>query len=81
LRGDAVHAVGGRAGEDLFAAGDAEGAEEGVDGFVGADADEEVFGGERFCRVGVGVAEVAEELLEVCLVAWEKLAPDVRFMG
>jgi len=63
LRGYAVHSVGWWAGEDLVAAGDAETADQGVDGFVGADAYEEVFGGEGFGSVCVGVAEVAEELL------------------
>jgi len=47
----------------------AEGAEQGVDGFVGADADEEVGGVQVFGCVRVGVAEVAEELLEFVLVA------------
>lgn len=66
---DAVHAVCGRADEDAVARGDAERAEEGVDGFVAADACEEVGGCEGSRGVRVCVAEVAEELLEVVLVA------------
>ena len=58
LGGHGVHAVGGWAGEDFVAARDAEGAEEGVDCFVAAYADEEVGGGEILFRVDVGVAEV-----------------------
>ena len=69
LGGDAVHAVGGRAGEDLVLSGDAEGAEEGVDGFIGANAYKEVVGGEGLRGVSVRVAEVAEVLLEFDLVA------------
>jgi hypothetical protein len=69
LGGHAIHAVCGRADEDLLATGDAEGANEGIDGFVRADADEEVVWGEGFGGVGVGVAEVAELLLELYLVA------------
>jgi len=49
--------------------GDAEGADEGVNGFVGADADEEVVGSEGFRGVDIYVAIVAEALLEVYLVA------------
>ena len=56
LCGYAVHAVCGRAREDLVFAWDAEGAEEGVDRFVGADAYEEVFGREGFRRVRVRVS-------------------------
>jgi hypothetical protein len=68
VRRDGVHPVGGRADQDAILAWHAEGAEEGVDGFIGADADEEVGRGEGLGGVGVGVAEVAEELLEVVLV-------------
>ena len=60
--GDGVHAVGWGAGQDLGGSGGTEAAEEGVDGFVGADADEEVRGSQGFGGVGVGVAEVAEVL-------------------
>jgi hypothetical protein len=69
LCGDAIHAVCGRTCEDLLFAGYAEGADKGVDGFIGADADEEVGGCDGLGGVGVGVAEVAEELLEFFLVA------------
>lgn len=63
-----VHAVGGRAGEDAVAAGYAEAAQQGVDGLVAADSDEEVVGRERLGSVGVRVAQGAELLLQVGLV-------------
>jgi hypothetical protein len=68
LCGHAVHAVGRRADENLFAAGNAEGTDEGINGFVRADADEEVVGGEGLGGVGVGIAEVAELLFELYLM-------------
>ena len=67
--GDAVHAVGGRAGEDFVASWDAEAAEERIDGFVRADAHEEVVWSEVLGRVDVSVAEVAEEFFKGDLVA------------
>jgi hypothetical protein len=74
LGGHAVHAVGGRADEDLLAAGDAESADERVDGFIGADADEEVVRGERFGGVVVGIAEGAELLFEVVLMSENRVS-------
>jgi hypothetical protein len=65
----AIHAICGRANEDLLASGDTEGADEGVNGFIGADADEEVGWGEGLGGVMVGIAEGAELLFEVFLVA------------
>lgn len=65
---DGVHAVGWRAGQDLVFAGGAEGTEEGVDGFITADADEKVVRGQGFLCVGFGVAQVAEELFKRHLV-------------
>ena len=67
--GDAVHAVGGRAGEDFVAPWDAEAAKERIDGFVRADAYEEVVWGEVLGRMDVGVAEVAEEFFKGGLMA------------
>jgi hypothetical protein len=69
LCGHAVHAIGGRADEDFFAARDAKGANEGVDGFIGADADKEVVWSEGLGGVGVRIAECAKLLFEVDLVA------------
>jgi hypothetical protein len=69
LGADAVHAVGWGTDENAVARGDAEGAEEGVNGFVAADACEEVGGREGGGGVSVCVAQVAEELFEVVLVA------------
>jgi hypothetical protein len=69
LRGDAVHAIGGRAGEDFVSPRDAEAAEERIDSFVRADAHEEVVWGEALGRVDVSVAEVAEEFFKGDLVA------------
>lgn len=63
-----VHAVGGRAGEDAVAAGHAEAAQQGVDGLVTADSDEEVIGRERLRSVGVRVAQGAKLLLQIGLV-------------
>lgn len=68
LRRDRVHAVGGRADEDAVDGGAAKDAQQGVDGLVGADADKEVGGRQGLGCVGVGGAQVAEELLEVVLV-------------
>jgi hypothetical protein len=68
LRRDAVHAVGGRADEDLIARGDAEAAQQGVDGLVAADAYEQVCRADGLGGVSVGVAEGAEEGLQVVLV-------------
>lgn len=68
LRGDRVHAVGRGADEDAVEPRAAEGAEEGVDGFVGADAEEEVGGGQGEGAVRVGVAEGAEGGFEGRLV-------------
>jgi len=68
LRGDAVHAVGGGADEDLIAGGDAETAQQGVDGLVAPDAHKQVCRADGLGSVGVGVAEGAEEGLQVVLV-------------
>jgi hypothetical protein len=65
LSGDTVHAIGRRAYEYLFAGRYAEGADEGIDGFIGADANEEVIRCERFRGMDVDVAIVAEVLFEV----------------
>ena len=66
--GDGVHAVRRGADENGVAAGDAEAAQQGVDGLVAADADEQVIRRDGARRVVVGVSEVAEELLELALV-------------
>jgi len=50
----------------------AEASEEGIDGFVAADAEEEVQWGESLGGVSVGGAEVTDKLLEVVLVAAER---------
>ena len=68
LRADAVHSVGRWAGQDLILAGCAEASEQGVDGFIGSDTDEEALGLEGFLCVVVGITEVAEELLKFDLV-------------
>jgi hypothetical protein len=69
LGGHTVHAIRGWADEDLFAARNAEGADERIDRFIGADTDEEVAWAESLGSVSVGVAEGAELLFEVFLVA------------
>lgn len=56
LRRDGVHAVCRGACQDAVLAGDAEAAQQGVDGLVAADTDEEVGRRERLFGVGVGVA-------------------------
>jgi N-acetylglutamate synthase-like GNAT family acetyltransferase len=71
LGGNRVHAVGGRARQDLVFARGAEGADKSVNGFIAANTDEEVVGCQVLFCVGVGVAEVAEQLLELRLVAVE----------
>jgi len=68
LSRDGVHAVGGRADEDAVDAGHAEAPQQGVDGLIAADADEQVVRGEGLLGVGVGRPQVAEQLLEVGLV-------------
>jgi hypothetical protein len=55
----------------------AEATEEVVDCLVRADADEEVGGCKGLCCVGVGIAEVAEELFELELVATGHTSPSV----
>lgn len=65
---DGVHAVRRGAGEDLVLAGNAETSQQSVDGLVRADADEEVLGSQLLLRVRVGVAKLAEQLLELYLV-------------
>ena len=77
LSGDAVHSISGRADEDLVFAWDAEGAEERIDGFVGADTHEEVVGCESFRGVSVRVTEVAKVLLEFYLVSAEVLSASI----
>jgi hypothetical protein len=52
-----------------YVGGNAEGADECIDCFIGADADEKVAWAESLGSVRVGVAEGAELLLEVFLVA------------
>lgn len=49
-------------------AGLAEGAQEGVDGFIAANSDEDILGGDVFVCVSVRVAEIAEKLFKLMLV-------------
>lgn len=68
LGGHGVHAVRRGARQDAVLAGDAEAAQQGVDGLVAADADEQVLGADGLGGVGVRVAQPAEQLLQLGLV-------------
>lgn len=69
LCGYRVHAIGRRTRQDLIDARTAEGAEKGIDCLIAADAYEEVLRGDVLLGMGMSVAKVTEQLLELVLVA------------
>jgi len=69
LCGDRAHAIGRWTRQDLIDARTAEGAEKGIDCLIAADAYKEVLRSDVLLGVGVSVAKVTEQLLELVLVA------------
>ena len=66
---DGIHAIGWWTGKYLILPGDAEAAEESIDGFIGAHANEEILGFERLRGVVVSTTERAQKLLQFDLMS------------